>query len=79
MADVSLIPKSSNLTPREREALSLIAQGLTFAAAAERLVVSPYTVSNHVRNARYKLHAVNCVHAIFILLSDSDTNSTVAP
>jgi DNA-binding CsgD family transcriptional regulator len=71
-----LIPRSSGLTPREREVLSLIAQGMTFADAADRLIISPYTVSNHIRNARNKLHAVNCTHLIFIALSDAPTNST---
>lgn len=67
-----LVPRSSSLTPREREVLSLIAQGLTFADAADVLIISPYTVSAHIKNARHKLGAVNCVHAIFIALSDAD-------
>jgi ATP/maltotriose-dependent transcriptional regulator MalT len=43
------------LTPREREVLKLVAQGLSDAAIAERLVVSPHTVHRHVANVRTKL------------------------
>jgi ATP/maltotriose-dependent transcriptional regulator MalT len=43
------------LTPREREVLMLVAQGLGDAEIAERLVVSPHTVHRHVANVRTKL------------------------
>jgi ATP/maltotriose-dependent transcriptional regulator MalT len=43
------------LTPREREVLTLIAQGLSDAEMAKRLVVSPHTVHRHVANVRTKL------------------------
>jgi DNA-binding NarL/FixJ family response regulator len=35
--------------------LTLVAQGLSDAAIAERLVVSPHTVHRHVANVRTKL------------------------
>ncbi|MFI6454583.1 response regulator transcription factor [Streptosporangium amethystogenes] len=38
----------SRLTPREREVLDLMAQGLTNASAAERLHVSQSAVEEHV-------------------------------
>ncbi|WP_168627461.1 MULTISPECIES: alpha/beta fold hydrolase [unclassified Cryobacterium] len=43
------------LTAREREVLTLVAQGLTDAQIADRLVLSAHTVHRHVANARTKL------------------------
>lgn len=43
------------LTPRELEVLTLLAAGLTNSAIAERLVVSPKTIRNHVSNIFAKL------------------------
>ncbi len=45
----------AELTPREREILRLIAQGMSDAEIAEQLVVSPHTVHRHVANVRTKL------------------------
>lgn len=43
------------LTPREREVLALVAQGLTNAAIASRLVVSERTIDAHMRSTFAKL------------------------
>jgi DNA-binding NarL/FixJ family response regulator len=52
------------LTEREREILELIAQGLTNPAIAERLVLSPKTVRNHVSNIFSKLQVSDRGQAI---------------
>jgi DNA-binding CsgD family transcriptional regulator/tetratricopeptide (TPR) repeat protein len=43
------------LTPREREVAGLVAEGLTNAAVAERLFISPRTAAVHVSNILAKL------------------------
>jgi DNA-binding NarL/FixJ family response regulator len=45
------------LTEREREVVTLVAQGLTNDEIAEELVVSPATARTHVSRAMVKLHA----------------------
>jgi DNA-binding NarL/FixJ family response regulator len=52
------------LTPREREVLELLAQGLTNAAIAEKLVLSPKTVRNQVSNVFGKLQVASRSEAI---------------
>jgi DNA-binding NarL/FixJ family response regulator len=52
------------LTEREREVLDLIAQGHNNAAIAERLTLSPKTVSNHVSNIFSKLQVADRAQAI---------------
>jgi DNA-binding NarL/FixJ family response regulator len=52
------------LSPREREVLTLMAQGLTAESVGERLGVSVETVRTHTRNAIRKTGARNRVHAI---------------
>jgi len=45
------------LTNREREAVVLVAKGLTNEEIAERMVISPVTAKTHVNRAMTKLHA----------------------
>jgi DNA-binding NarL/FixJ family response regulator len=52
------------LTDREREILTLIAQGYTNAAMAERLVLSLKTVRNYVSNIFGKLQVADRAQAI---------------
>jgi DNA-binding NarL/FixJ family response regulator len=53
-----------DLTPREREILDLIAQGLTNSAIAERLVLSSKTVRNQVSTIFSKLQVASRGEAI---------------
>jgi DNA-binding NarL/FixJ family response regulator len=50
-------PGMRTLTEREREVVSLVAEGLTNDEIAERLVVSPATARTHVSRAMVKLGA----------------------
>lgn len=45
----------SRLTPREREVLALMAQGLSNSAIVARLHLTPKTVETHVRNIFQRL------------------------
>jgi len=56
------------LSPREREVLDLLANGLTGEEAAVRLSLSPETIRTHIRNAMGKLGARTRVHAVAIAM-----------
>jgi DNA-binding NarL/FixJ family response regulator len=56
------------LSPREREIMHLMAEGLTAEAIADEIEISVETVRTHVRNAIRKLKARNRVHAIALAL-----------
>ena len=45
------------LTSREREAVALVARGLSNDQIADRMVISPMTVKTHINRAMAKLHA----------------------
>lgn len=57
-----------DLTPREREVLALMAQGLTNPQIAERLVVSRATAKAHVSNVLSKLGAANRAEAVALAM-----------
>jgi len=54
----------AKLTPREREILGLLAQGLTGELIARRLFLSPATVRTHIGNATRKLGASTRAQAV---------------
>jgi two-component system response regulator DevR len=49
------VPGLKDLSEREHEVLVLVAEGLTNLEIAERLVLSPHTIRNHVSNVLTKL------------------------
>lgn len=61
------------ITPRERDVLQLVAEGLTNAQIAERLVISEHTVHRHVTNILRKLdlpsRAAAAAHAVRVGLA----------
>jgi two-component system response regulator NreC len=56
--------KADALTPREREVLTLIAEGYTNRQIAEALVISPKTVDRHRENIMRKLNLHNRVELV---------------
>jgi DNA-binding NarL/FixJ family response regulator len=62
----------SRLTPRERDILSLLREGLPNKVIANRLEVSEVTVKSHLGNAFRKLGVQNRLQAMRLLV-DSDT------
>jgi DNA-binding NarL/FixJ family response regulator len=60
--------REPTLSPREKEVINLMAEGMTAEAIANELRVSIETVRTHSRNVIRKLRARNRVHAIAIAL-----------
>lgn len=58
------LPSRSALTPREREVLRHLADGMTAADCAAALQVSPKTVDNHKQRIFSKLGVQNQAHAV---------------
>jgi two-component system, NarL family, response regulator DevR len=56
---------ASDITPREREILSLLARGLSNAAIGQRLYISAATVKFHVGNIMQKLGARRRAEAVY--------------
>ncbi len=75
----STTDRVKQLSPREREILDLLAQGLTGAQAAKRLFISPETVRTHIRNAMTRLEAHTRVHAIALALRQQEIDFDGAP
>ncbi|HUO70203.1 MAG TPA: LuxR C-terminal-related transcriptional regulator [Solirubrobacteraceae bacterium] len=72
LADEALPVATSGLSSREREVLSLAANGATSREIADRLVVAHETARTHMRNAMVKLGAKTRAQAIAIALSRGD-------
>jgi DNA-binding CsgD family transcriptional regulator len=60
--------RGSQLTPREREILQMIADGLTDREVANRLMLSPATARTHARNMIGKLGAHTRAQAVAIAI-----------
>ena len=58
-------PVASDITPREREILALLARGLSNVAIGQRLYISPATVKFHVGNVMQKLGARRRAEAVY--------------
>jgi DNA-binding NarL/FixJ family response regulator len=60
--------RAKTLSPREREIMGLLSQGLSGEEAAKQLVLSSETVRTHVRNAMTKLGAATRAHAVALAI-----------
>lgn len=58
-----------DLSPREKDALTLLASGKSRAEAANCLKISEHTFRVYVDTARHKLGALNTTHAVAVALS----------
>lgn len=67
------------MSPRETEVLGLLAEGMSGAAIATSLVLSPETVRTHVRNAMDKLGASTRSQAVAIALERGTIGESAAP
>ncbi len=61
--------RSQPLSPRELDALTLLALGYGRAKVADTLSISEHTLRVYIESARYKLGAINTVHAVARALS----------
>jgi DNA-binding NarL/FixJ family response regulator len=64
--------RRASLTRREREIMGLLADGMSGAQIAAKLVLSPETVRTHVRNAMNKLGARTRAQAIAVAMRDGE-------
>jgi len=70
-ATASVTAKLPALTPRERDVLRLLADGLSNEEIGKRLFISPETVRTHVRKAMTKLEADTRTQAVAKALRQS--------
>jgi DNA-binding CsgD family transcriptional regulator len=68
--------RRASLTRREREILGLLADGMSGAQIAAKLVLSPETVRTHVRNAMAKLGASTRSQAVVLAMQQEITAET---
>jgi len=66
--DKSAEPAQS-LSPRETETLTLLSLGYSRAQAANTMGISEHTLRAYAESARYKLGAVNTIHAVAAAIS----------
>lgn len=59
------VPEASQpLSPREVDAMTLLAMGYSRAQVAQTLTISEHTLRAYIESARFKLGAMNTVHAV---------------
>lgn len=61
--------QSQSLSPREIDAMTLLAMGYSRAQVADTLAISEHTLRVYIESARFKLGAINTTHAVARALS----------
>jgi DNA-binding NarL/FixJ family response regulator len=69
VGDDSSADRYESLTPREREVLTMTAEGLTSQGIADRLFISPRTVEKHRENMMAKLGLKNQTEVVRFVMS----------
>lgn len=65
-----VVAQAYDLSPREREVLALIAQGIAMDEIARRLVISVYTARDHVKRIQAKVHVTSRAELVSKLFVD---------
>ncbi len=71
IGDTSKVSNDFNLTNREKEILTLISKGMNNKDIANKLVISLYTVKNHVKNIIQKLAVEDRTQAAILALKEN--------
>ena len=66
----SNIPKTSPLTTREQEILTMLCDGMNYRSISEALFLSTHTVKTHIKNIYRKLHVHNRAAAVKKAIQD---------
>ncbi|MBQ8168738.1 helix-turn-helix transcriptional regulator [bacterium] len=65
------------LTPRERDIITLVAEGFADKEIAKRLVLSPRTVQTHLTSVILKFKARNRTHAVALFVKAKYTRKKI--
>ena len=59
-----------NLTPKEKEVLKYLSEGLSYKMVADKLGISYYTVNAHIKKIYEKLHVHSLTEAVSFALKN---------
>lgn len=68
----------ANFTPREKQVISLIAEGNTVPEIATELDLSIHTVRSYTKSIMQKLDAKNIAHAIALVYQNEEIDDSIS-